>query len=85
MSPPTYYFVNSTRNEFCTFDDKIPILEVLTSTVNKYEWELQDNIKVESELSDSTYLIDYLINDKNYVWLDYDSDYDDESVPDSVA
>ena len=84
MSPPTYYFVNSTRKEFCTFDDKLPILEVLTNTVHKYEWTLQDDIKVESEMSDFTYLIDYLINDKNYVWLDYDSDYDD-SVPDSVA
>jgi len=77
--------VNSTRKEFCTFDDKLPILQVLTSTVNKYEWTLQDNIKVESELSDSTYLIDYLINDMNYVWLDYDSESDDESVPDSIG
>ena len=66
MSPPIYYFVNSTRNEFCSFDDALPILQALTNAVAKYGWVLQDDIKVESELSGHTILLEYLVHVKEY-------------------
>ena len=66
MSSPTYYFINSTRNEFCPFDDTLPILQALTNAVTKYGWVLQDDIKVESALSGNTFLIEYLVDVKKY-------------------
>ena len=72
MSPPTYYFVNSTRKEFCSFDDRLPVLQALTQIVHKHAWVMEDDIKVETELSDSTFLIEYLTNEKEYKDLDQD-------------
>lgn len=84
MSPPTYYFVNYTCKEFCWFNNKSPIFQELTHIVKwNHRWTLEDNIHVESELSGSTFLIEHLVNDLQFVNLDYDSSED--SVPDSVA
>ena len=85
MSLPSYYFVNHSCEEFCWFDNRCPIFQELTHIIKwNHRWTLEDNICVESELSDSTVLIEYLINDLQYKNLDYDSSEED-SVPDSVA
>jgi hypothetical protein len=71
MSPPTYYFVNKTREEFCSFNDTLPILQELMAAIKMYDWTVEDEIKVECELSNQTFLVEYLTNDKGYMWLDF--------------
>ena len=84
MSPPSYYFINNTCREFCYFDNNNPIFQELTHIVKwNRRWTLEDDIRVESELAGSTFLIEHLVNDLQFTNLDYDSSED--SVPDSVA
>jgi hypothetical protein len=69
MSPTTYYFINKTRKEFCGFDDTLPVLQALLMAITKHDWTLQDDIKVEAEYSDCTFLVEYLTRDKGFMWL----------------
>ena len=81
---PIYYFVNYTCKEFCCFNNNYPIFKELTHIVKwNRRWTLEDDIRVESELAGSTFLIQHLVNDLQFTNLDYDSSED--SVPDSVA
>ena len=83
MSEPTYYFINNTRREFCYFDNDYSIFQELTNAVNfNTGWTLQDDIRIHSEPSNSTVLVELMI-DLQFKNLDYESSED--SVPDSVA
>ena len=66
---PSYYFINHTRGEFCYFDENNRIIEELIIVINKNEgWTIDDDIKVDSEISE------YLTNSLNYKNLNYDPD-----------
>ena len=71
MSQPTFYFVNKTREEFCSFKDTLPILQELMASIKMYDWTVEDDIKVECELNNQKFLVEYLTNDKGYMWLDF--------------
>ena len=86
MSPPSYYFINHTRKEFCSFDNNKPIFQELTEALHwNIGWTFQDFIHIDKELSNSTVLIEYLMTEKGYKYLDLESDSDEDSDPDSVA
>ena len=72
MSPPTYYLINKTQKEFCSFDNRISIFKVMKNTLKLYtNWTKTDNICIDSEDAGSTVLLEYLINSKEYTCLDY--------------
>ena len=71
MSPPlilvSYYLVNHTRKEFHYFENQQSIFKVLQESLAAYpEWKETDDLHVESELSDSTDLIEHFLNDLEY-------------------
>ena len=68
-----YYLINHTRKEFCNFNTKIPVFELLSMILNVYPtWNNTDDIKVDSEYSnDSSLLFIHLIKDLKYKDLDH--------------
>ena len=66
MSRPSYYLVNHTRKEFHYFENKQSIFKVLQESLAYPGWKETDDLHVESELSDSTALIEHLLNDLEY-------------------
>jgi hypothetical protein len=68
-----YYLLNHTRKEFCSFDTKIPVFELLAMIIKLYPtWNTTDDIKVDSEYtSDSPLLFIHLIKDLKYKDLDH--------------
>lgn len=77
MSPPSYYFVNHTRKEFCTFDNDISIFLSITNAIEQNNgWKNTDNITIESELSGETALVEFMMNTQGYKdldWYNYES------------
>ena len=72
MSPPSYYFVNHTRKEFCVFDNMISIFFSLDNAIaNNPGWKNTDKIIIESELAGYTHLVEFMINTQGYTDLDY--------------
>jgi len=72
-----YYLINHTRKEFCSFDTKIPVFELLNMIMKLYPtWNTTDDIKVDSEYtSDSPLLFTHLIKDLDHQTPEYMSDF----------
>ena len=77
MSPPSYYFINHTRKEFAYFDtETLTIFKILEIALKNYVgWTSTDDIRIDSELSDSCELVMHLINNLGYTDLDF-QDYE---------
>jgi hypothetical protein len=67
MSPPIFYFINHTTKQFCIFDNTISIMRSIEIAIQKnLNWSFTDEIQINSQLSNYTHLIEYLINDLEY-------------------
>ena len=69
---PTFFFINHTTKQFCIFDNTISIMRSYEIAIQRNSnWSHSDEIYVDSQLHNHTYLLDYLINDLEYRDLDF--------------
>ena len=60
---PTFFFINHTTKQFCVFDNTICIMRSIEIAIQRNSnWSYSDEIYVDSQLANHTYLLDYLIN-----------------------
>ena len=69
---PTFFFINHTTKQLCIFDNTISIMRSIEIAIQRNSnWSFTDEICIDSQLSNHTYLLDYLINDLEYRDLDF--------------
>jgi len=80
----SHYLINYSKKEFCKFNNKIPIFQILNTYLNIHNhWKITDDIRIDCEWSsDSLLLLMHLSNDLEFKNLDF---YSSEYINDFIS
>jgi hypothetical protein len=66
----SFYLINHSAKEFCTFDNGIPILTAFKQALRANNWQSTDDICVDYEDTNSFDLLNHLVNALVYINMD---------------
>jgi hypothetical protein len=66
----SFYLINHSAKEFCTFDNAIPIITALKRSLRANNWQSTDDICVDYEDTNSFNLLNHLVNALVYINMD---------------